>query len=88
MFVTAKGLRLVGRDAIRRFYAERLTRVTIVSVRCATKKLQSAATMAWEYGSCASTLRMSSGLRSFTSSYLTVWHQDADGKWRIAANMA
>jgi uncharacterized protein (TIGR02246 family) len=88
IFTNSTGLVLKGRDAIRKFYAERLARATIVSVHCATKELKSDGTMAWEYGSCRITARGKSGLVTRTGSYLTVWHKDADGKWRIAANRA
>jgi uncharacterized protein (TIGR02246 family) len=88
MFVSSKGLVVKGRDAVRRFYASRLARITIVAVKCRTQRLKSTTTMAWEYGSCSATFRMKRELRSSTGFYLTVWHKGADGRWRIAANMA
>jgi uncharacterized protein (TIGR02246 family) len=88
MFVSSKGMVLKGRDAVRKFYAQRLAHVTLTAVHCATSKLKTDGTMAWEYGSCTSTARTAHGTRTASGSYLTVWHKDADGKWRIAANMA
>ena len=88
IFVTSKGMVLKGRDAVRTFYAKRLAHATLSAVHCATSKLKSSGTMAWEYGSCTATARTAHGTRTATGSYLTVWHKDADGKWRIAANMA
>jgi uncharacterized protein (TIGR02246 family) len=88
IFANSTGLVLKGRAAIRNYYAQRLAHATIVSVHCGTQTLKSDGTMAWEYGSCRITARTKNGLVTRTGMYLTVWHKDADGKWRIAANMA
>lgn len=88
MFVISKGPVLHGRDAVRAFYQQRLAHATLTAVHCATKRLKSDGTMAWEYGSCTATAKTKNGLKTSSGSYLTVWHKDPDGKWRIAANMA
>lgn len=87
-FAKSNGLLLKGREAIRRYYAVRLQRVTITAVHCATTNLRREGDLAWELGSCRITVRTAHGPRTASGSYLTVWHKDADGRWRITANMS
>lgn len=91
VFVPPAGAPIRGRDAIRAFYAERFAKMRggLVSIKCATKSLQYDGTAALEQGTCTFVSRAPGGkLATRTGKYLTVWRKDADGRWRIAVDLA
>lgn len=91
VFVPPAGAPIRGRDAIRAFYAASFAKMHggLVSIKCATKSLQYDGTAALEQGTCTFVSRKTGGkLATRAGKYLTVWRKDADGRWRIAVNLA
>lgn len=91
VFVPPSGVPVRGRDAIRAFYAERFAKMHggLISIKCATTSLRYDGTAALEQGTCTFVSRTVDGKKATrTGKYLTVWRKDADGRWRIAVDLA
>ena len=76
---------LVGRDSIRKMYADAFPKLKSFRGETTDVHVSSSGDMAWETGRTFSTRAQPPGAPASSGKYLLVWRKDADGVWRIAA---
>ena len=76
---------LVGRDAIRKMYADAFPKLKSFRGETADLYVSSGGDMAWETGRTFSTRAQPADAPASSGKYLIVWRKDADSVWRIAA---
>ena len=76
---------LVGRDSIRKMYADAFPKLKSFRGEMTEVHVSSSGDMAWETGRTFSTRAQPPGAPASSGKYLLVWRKDADGVWRIAA---
>lgn len=87
VLVPRKGPPIRGRDAIKRYYAQRVGAMSrFTAIVCATRRIAFDGTAVLEEGSCTLTPPKNSKARPTSGSFLTIWKKDSDGRWRIAVN--
>jgi len=76
---------LVGRDSIRKMYADAFPKLKSFRGETTDVHVSSSGDMAWETGRTFSTRAQPPDAPASSGKYLIVWRRDADGAWRIAA---
>jgi uncharacterized protein (TIGR02246 family) len=76
---------LVGREAIRKMYADTFPKLKAFRGETDQLHVSASGDLAWEAGRTFSTRREPAGSAESSGKYLLVWRKDADGAWRIAA---
>ena len=76
---------LVGRDSIRKMYADAFPKLKSFRGETTDVHVSSSGDLAWETGRTFSTRAQPPDAPASSGKYLIVWRRDADGVWRIAA---
>ena len=76
---------LIGRDAIRKMYADTFPRLKSFRGEATEIHVSSSGDLAWEAGRTFSTRADPPDAKETSGKYLLVWRKDPDGVWRIAA---
>jgi len=85
--VTQRGF-VSGRTEIESYNARRLTAGRYLDVVITTVQLGVSGDLAWETGTSRVTVQHGkSGPVTVTGRYLAVWRREADGRWRIRADL-
>lgn len=84
--VMPNGQCLIGHDAIETYFAKRLeTMGDVVDGHVTSANIVEDGDLAYEWGTAEVTFADG---KSFGGKFVTVWHHDADGRWRIIRNLA